>query len=111
MNEQQFITSACIRVSQAVNSITQTAMKMATKSPEDEEDRQEIISSCSSILFLINHIGDLNRGISKPRKVERFFNVSSNGSVNEVSREEYVGSLEDNFEDEPIDDSEPDVVE
>ena len=107
MNEQQFITSACIRVSQAVNSIMQVSTKMSAKSPEDEEDKQEILSTCSSILFLINHIGDLTRNFSSPRNVERFFNIDSNGNVTEVSREEYTGSLDD----ELLDDDDNDVVE
>lgn len=104
MNEQQFITSACIRASQAINTITQVAMKMNAKSSEDDADRREIIDNCSSVLFLLNHIGDLNRAIANPRGVSRFFNIGSDGKAIEVSREEYTGSLEDeNLDDDGLD--------
>lgn len=94
MNEQQFIASACVRASQAINSLMQVTTKLQSRQPEDEADKQEILQDCSSILFLINHIMDLNRGITKPRTVERFFNIVDDEVV-EVPREEFTGSLDD----------------
>lgn len=94
MNEQQFIASACVRASQAINSLMQVTTKLKPQQPEDEADQQEILQDCSSILFLITHIMDLNRGLTKPRTVERFFNVVGDDIV-EVPREEFTGSLDD----------------